>query len=248
MNHENPEPAPAAAAAGQPSALRTVLRAVFAALIALIVAAGVALEIRGFRLGNLFHANTWDPQGMRRFVHYIAVFLVAAVPVMVVRAVVLHRPGRWIGGPGHGARGRSAGCSGGGALSDFGLRAGLAPAGPRPGQLASRPGTRHHGGHGRLHLPDDVAVAAPGELPAGLGSAAGHPHRLGPGRRPPPARGLRRLGAPGGTAIMGRTRGRGSAGLRAGNALAGGAQTGSGRRRAGHALGHSRQSSRRITA
>ena len=84
MNHENPEPAPAAAAAGQPSALRTVLRAVFAALIALIVAAGVALEIRGFRLGNLFHANTWDPQGMRRFVHYIAVFLVAAVPVMVV--------------------------------------------------------------------------------------------------------------------------------------------------------------------
>ena len=53
-------------------------------LIAAIVAAGVALEIRGFRAGNLFDTDIWEPQGMRRLVHYIALFLVAAVPVMVL--------------------------------------------------------------------------------------------------------------------------------------------------------------------
>jgi hypothetical protein len=81
MTHQNSEPV---APAGQPSASRTVLGAVFAALVAVIAAAAVFLEVRGFRSGNLLDADIWDPQGMRRLVHYIAVFLVIAVPVMAL--------------------------------------------------------------------------------------------------------------------------------------------------------------------
>ena len=74
MIHHNPEPAPP----------RTVLTGAFAALIALILAAGVAVEIRGFRLGNLFDAGIWEPQGMRRLVHYIRLFLAIGIPVLVL--------------------------------------------------------------------------------------------------------------------------------------------------------------------
>jgi hypothetical protein len=74
----------AASAAGQASPRRSLLGTVFAALIAAMVAAGVALEIHGFRTSDLFHADIWDPRGMRRLVHYICLFLAAAVPVMVL--------------------------------------------------------------------------------------------------------------------------------------------------------------------
>ncbi len=79
MNHQNPLPADDA----QASPPRSVANTAFAALAALIVAAAVALEFRGFRAGNLFDANIWDPQGMRRLLHYIAVFLAVAVPIML---------------------------------------------------------------------------------------------------------------------------------------------------------------------
>jgi len=83
MTHENPEPVAAETAASQPSPPQSVFRSVFAALIAAILAAGVALEIHGFRTGRLFDTDIWEPQGMRRLVHYIGLFLVAAIPVMV---------------------------------------------------------------------------------------------------------------------------------------------------------------------
>ncbi len=63
--------------------VRTVPAGFFAALAGLIVAAGVVIEICGLRVGNLFAADVWAPDGMRRFVHYIALCLVVAVPVMV---------------------------------------------------------------------------------------------------------------------------------------------------------------------
>jgi hypothetical protein len=55
----------------------------FAALIGLILAAGVAIEIHGFRIGNLFAPDLWEPAGMGRFKHYICLFLVIAIPVLV---------------------------------------------------------------------------------------------------------------------------------------------------------------------
>ena len=53
------------------------------ALIGLILAAGVAIEIRGFQLSSLFLPDIWEPQGMRRFLHYISLFLLIAIPAMV---------------------------------------------------------------------------------------------------------------------------------------------------------------------
>jgi len=79
MTQQNPE----STDSGQPSPSRSVLRAAFAALVAAIVAAGVVLEIRGFRAAHLFQADIWAPQGMRRLVHYLCLFLVAAIPIMV---------------------------------------------------------------------------------------------------------------------------------------------------------------------
>jgi hypothetical protein len=57
---------------------------VFAALAWLIVAGGLAIEIRGLRTGNLFTTEVWDPAGMRRLLHYIALCLAVAVPAMAL--------------------------------------------------------------------------------------------------------------------------------------------------------------------
>jgi hypothetical protein len=67
-----------------PDPARRVPAGVFAALAGLIVAAGVALEIHGLRIGNLFAQDIWAPDGARRFAHYVCVCLVVAVPVMVL--------------------------------------------------------------------------------------------------------------------------------------------------------------------
>ena len=64
--------------------LRTTRSLVFAAVILAVLLAILILEYHGFRTGNLFAADIWDPAGWKRFLHYIAIFLLITIPVMLM--------------------------------------------------------------------------------------------------------------------------------------------------------------------
>ncbi len=153
-----------------------------------------------------------------------------------VCAALLRCGGERCSAGGHNARRRTPGAGGSPVVSGLRLRAGLLD---RRGRT-----TRHAYRHGHLHSVDAGRRAAAGQLSGRVGRGAAAAGRAGSSRRVAP---LRRMGpraecaqsAPGGG-----TGGAGTAHLRFGRALAGGAEAGDQRRRAGDAPGHSRQHGR----
>ena len=56
----------------------------FTAIIGATLAAVLLLEAHGLSASNLFVADIWESQGMGRFLHFIALFLLISVPLMVL--------------------------------------------------------------------------------------------------------------------------------------------------------------------